>query len=116
MELGQGTTSSTSRWNRALKVVSERIGDQMAARRAPGTQEMGEYETSEVSLNFLETRVKQFVTKYTSGGPSKVNIKLPALRRFKLDLKVRGGTSCFSNFQYDRTFQSVKTVYMLQSI
>ncbi|PVD30366.1 hypothetical protein C0Q70_09630 [Pomacea canaliculata] len=85
------TKSVDSRSALSMPLIREETedtgGTQVVDARA-GTQEMGEYETSEVSLNFLETRVKQFVTKYTSGGPSKVNIKLPALRRFKLDLKV----------------------------
>ncbi|XP_041366460.1 uncharacterized protein LOC121381280 [Gigantopelta aegis] len=76
-------STSISKWAPALKFVQDRINDRYTAQLSEKEAPYADYETSENTLSFLESRIRKFHIKY--GERNKMSLKLPKLRRFKLD-------------------------------
>ena len=90
MELRRPEHVPNERWSAALKFVNERMHDRFTEQLlASSSPVLHDYETSEGSLQLLESRIKQFHVKHGQFSPVRLNLKLPKLRRFKLDVEVR---------------------------
>ncbi|KAK7110904.1 hypothetical protein V1264_014703 [Littorina saxatilis] len=75
-------------WNAALRFVNDRMHDRFTEQLlSAGSPSQQDYETSEGSLQLLESRIKQFHVKHGESSPVRLNLKLPKLRRYKLDLE-----------------------------
>ena len=89
MELRRPEHVPNERWNAALRFVNERMHDRFTEQLlTDGHPALRDYDTSEGSLQLLESRIKQFHVKHGQFSPVRLNLKLPKLRRFKLDLEV----------------------------
>lgn len=91
MELRRPEHVPSERWDQALRFVNERIHDRFTAQLLEEGAELNDYETSEGSMQMLENKIRQFHVKYSDYSPVKLNLKLPKLRRFKMDIEVRTG-------------------------
>ncbi|GFR88524.1 cAMP-dependent protein kinase regulatory subunit [Elysia marginata] len=83
-ELKKPDNVSPSKWQSALQFVNERINDRFTKQLLDHGPGFDDYETSDVSLNVLENRIRTFFTKQIQ---TRQDLKLPPLRRFKLDLE-----------------------------
>ncbi|RUS91359.1 hypothetical protein EGW08_000876, partial [Elysia chlorotica] len=83
-ELKKPENVSPTKWQSALQFVNERISDRFTKQLLEHGPGFDDYETSDVSLNVLENRIRTFFTKQVQ---SRQDLNLPPLRRFKLDLE-----------------------------
>ncbi|GFO06617.1 CAMP-dependent protein kinase regulatory subunit [Plakobranchus ocellatus] len=83
-ELKKPDNVSPTKWQSALQFVNERINDRFTKQLLEHGPGFDDYETSDVSLNVLENRIRTFFTKQIQ---TRQDLKLPPLRRFKLDLE-----------------------------
>ncbi|XP_046349863.2 uncharacterized protein LOC124130870 [Haliotis rufescens] len=74
------TSSVRSRWEPARKIIQERIQDRISTQLADKEPSYADYDTSENSLSYLESRIRSFHLKY--GNKNKMTLKLPKLRRY----------------------------------
>lgn len=80
----QNTLSPTSKWKIPKRFVQERINKRLKEHKIFDNPGYDDYDTNENNLNLLENRIKNFHVKY--GGKAKGNIKLPKLKRFKINV------------------------------
>ena len=76
-------STSLSKWAPAMKFVQDKINDRYTAQLSDKDPSYADYETSESTLSFLESRIRKFHIKY--GERNKMSLKLPKLRRFELN-------------------------------
>ncbi|XP_046573601.1 LOW QUALITY PROTEIN: uncharacterized protein LOC124281692 [Haliotis rubra] len=74
------TSTVRSRWEPARKIIQERIQDRLVTQLAEKEPSYADYDTSENSLSYLESRIRSFHLKY--GNKNKMTLKLPKLRRY----------------------------------
>ncbi|XP_055959244.1 uncharacterized protein LOC126832679 [Patella vulgata] len=79
----------TSKWETPRQFVKEQIQAKYTSlNNLDQDESFDDFETSDTTLSYLESRIRSFHIRY--GDKPKMSLKLPKLKRFKLDLQDDG--------------------------